>query len=64
LPLLVDILRRLPQMLEPGQLAATAGAVQLPLRLDDGRLLPLPLARVRPILSTLLELYDPSPLAG
>src|SRR5690606_24469965 len=63
LPLLCDAIRQLPQMLEPAQLAEEAAMQELPLRLADGRLLPLPMARIRPILTTLLELYEPDPLA-
>lgn len=64
LPLLCDAIRRLPQMLEPAQLAIEAEEErELPLWLEDGRLLPLPMTRIRPILTTLLELYEPHPLA-
>jgi superfamily II DNA or RNA helicase len=59
LPLLAQLIRQLPRA---DQLDALPEDQLLMLRLDDGRLLPLPVARLRPILRTLLELYDPKAL--
>lgn len=59
LPLLVRMIQshpgtRLPQTSEASDEDAT-----LSLRLDDGRLILMPAARLAPILATLVELYDP-----
>lgn len=62
LPLLCDAIRRLPQHLDTAQLMDEPDERDIALRLDDGRLLPLPMSRVRPILTTLLELYESDPL--
>jgi len=58
LPLLVDLLQRQKSELSPRQLAQMDDDTQVPVRLDDGRLILLPARRLRPILSTLIELYD------
>ncbi|MEA3276305.1 MAG: SNF2-related protein [Pseudomonadota bacterium] len=62
LPLLVDLLQRFDLDLSPRTLAQLDDEATLPVRLDDGRLLPMPAGRLRPILSTLVELYDPQAL--
>lgn len=62
LPLLSQLIRQLPATMAPTELAALPDETELYARLDDGRLLPLPVARVRPILTTLLELYEPGTL--
>jgi superfamily II DNA or RNA helicase len=62
LPLLCDAIRRLPQQMDAARLADEPDEREVALRLDDGRLLPLPMSRVRPILTTLLELYESEPL--
>lgn len=58
LPLLVDLIRRVDFDLSLGALARMDEGAELPVRLDDGRLLLMPVRRLRPILSTLIELYD------
>ncbi|MDB5439230.1 MAG: putative helicase [Caulobacteraceae bacterium] len=69
LPLLLDLLQRLPQEGEEDegeegdaldQLART-GAKTVQFVLDDGRILSLPLERVIPILRGLLEVWGPQP---
>lgn len=58
LPLLVDLLQRHQTDLSPRQLARLDDDIQVPVRLGDGRLILMPVRRLRPILSTLIELYD------
>ena len=65
LPLLVELIQRYRQELSPERLAQLDGDQELSLHLPDGRLIMLPVERLRPILSTLVELYDhESPLSG
>jgi len=59
LPLLVDMIRRYQVDLSPQKLAQQEDDAVLPLRLDDQRLILMPAGRLRPILTTLIELYDP-----
>ncbi len=60
LPVLVEALRRLP----PGQdVAGLAEATVFYSRLKDGRVLALPADRVRPMLETLVELFDAKALS-
>ena len=58
LPLLVGMIRDYRAELTPRRLAELDDDAVVDLRLDDGRWVPLPARRLRPILSTLLELYD------
>ncbi|NKF22247.1 DEAD/DEAH box helicase [Solimonas marina] len=62
LPLLVSLLRQNGDKLTPAKLRALPDDAPLIVRDDAGRLIRLPAARVRPILSTLIELYDEQPL--
>ena len=58
LPLLLKLLRELGDELSPRRLAELEEGSTLMLRLDDARLIALPVERLRPILTTLVELYD------
>ncbi len=58
LPLLIGLIRRSHADLTPQALAHQDEEAVIELRLDDGRLVLLPARRLRPILSTLVELYD------
>ena len=58
LPLLVDLLERYQVDLSPKMLARMKDEETLQVRLDDQRLILVPAGRLRPILSTLIELYD------
>ena len=62
LPLLVQVLRSHPQELTQERLREAGEGALLPLQLPDGRRVAIPLARVRHILETLVELYDGEPL--
>lgn len=62
LPLLVDLLHNLPDGSELKRLADLPDDTLLTPRLDDGRILPLPVGRVRDILQVLIELLDSEPL--
>jgi superfamily II DNA or RNA helicase len=65
LPVLVDLIQRYQVDLSTHALAQMAEDARLQLRLPDGRLVLMPVRRLRPILSTLIELYDPEgELAG
>ena len=57
LPILLGVLSDPRWRLTPEQIAALPDDGYLPARLRDGRILPLPAARVRSILWTLAELY-------
>lgn len=62
LPLLVRLLQDKPELFETD--ARAAGHAPAPeqhviVALDDGRLIRLPLSRIRPIVATLVELFDP-----
>ncbi|MBI1397276.1 MAG: helicase SNF2 [Betaproteobacteria bacterium] len=61
LPILVAILRARPELFAAQRSAPDEGTY-IPVRLDDGRILPVPLARVRPILTVLDELLDDEPV--
>ncbi len=61
LPLLIDMLRRAQGDLSPWSLAQQDDAALLPVQLGEGRLMLMPAARLRPILTTLVELYDSEP---
>ncbi len=58
LPLLVGLIRSFDVDLSSSALARMDEDGELPVRLDDGRLLLMPIRRLRPILSTLIEIYD------
>jgi superfamily II DNA or RNA helicase len=58
LPLLVDLIHRYRGELSSHALAALDEESRLQARLPDGRLVLLPVRRIRPMLSTLIELYD------
>ncbi len=58
LPALVGLLQSFPQRLKREGLAAVDDVAPLLLTLDDGRLLPVPVQRLRHILDALLELYE------
>ncbi|NEV60774.1 SNF2-related protein [Thiorhodococcus minor] len=59
LPVLVRMIQAQAGRFSAQNLAAMDEEAELPLRLDDGRLLMMPAQRLRPILATLVELYDP-----
>ncbi|NGY05104.1 DEAD/DEAH box helicase [Solimonas terrae] len=58
LPLLVALLRQSGDRLTPARLRALPDDAPLIVRDDAGRAICLPAARVKPILATLIELYD------
>ncbi len=62
LPLLVDLLHNLPDGSELQRLAELPDNTLLTPRLGDGRILPLPVGRIRDILLVLIELLDSNPL--
>jgi superfamily II DNA or RNA helicase len=62
LPLLVDLLQQFKDRYSPQALAELPEDSEIPLALPDGRYALMPLARLRPILTTLIELYDDKPL--
>ncbi len=68
LPALLEILRRLPADTRPDALDAALGkgngSVHVFVPLDDGRHLPLPRERLRPILAALLELFRTDAVGG
>ncbi|MFT4047744.1 MAG: DEAD/DEAH box helicase [Solimonas sp.] len=62
LPLLVALLRQAGDKLSPARLQAMADDAPLIARDEAGRLIRLPAGRVKPILATLIELYEDAPL--
>ncbi len=62
LPLLVDLLRNLSDGSELQRLTELPDGTLLTPRLEDGRILPLPVGRVRDILHVLIELLGAEPL--
>ena len=62
LPPLVDLIRKSPKVLRQEKPGANAPGKQLFVPVGDGQVLPLPMERVRNILSTLFEIYDDNPL--
>ncbi len=62
LPVLVDLIQRFSADLSPQALTRMDEETTLPVRLADGRICLMPLRRLRPILTTLIELYDPQAL--
>ncbi len=63
LPVLIAALRARPELLSARSPSGSGKGGSLYLRLEDGRLLPVPLERVQPMLSILHELLD-APAAG
>jgi SNF2 family DNA or RNA helicase len=62
---LIRFMQRYREDLSPRAVAQIDDDAQLQIRLDDGRLVLMPAGRLRPILPTLVELYDPQgPLNG
>ena len=59
LPVLVNMVRKMPRELIGKRLEENKNR-SMAVTLDDGRVLPVPVERLRAILSTLVELYDPS----
>jgi superfamily II DNA or RNA helicase len=59
LPVLLELLQDPDTDLTPARLAEAGDDAEQPVRLADGRLILLPVGRLRPILSALVELYDP-----
>ncbi|MBK1716161.1 SNF2-related protein [Thiocystis violacea] len=59
LPLLVGMIQNQRSGLSSSGLAELDEDDRLPLRLDDGRLILMPARRLKPILATLVELFDP-----
>ncbi|GAB6039515.1 SNF2-related protein [Endothiovibrio diazotrophicus] len=61
---LSELLRAQPEALAPEQLLGLDPRRHIPLTLPDGRTVALPMARLRPILTTLVELYGGRPDAA
>jgi superfamily II DNA or RNA helicase len=61
LPILLNLIQNPALDLSPSALAALDDDTRLSLRLDDGRYVFFPANRIKPILTTLVELYDPQP---
>ncbi|MDZ7810097.1 MAG: DEAD/DEAH box helicase [Arhodomonas sp.] len=59
LPLLIQLIQRYPEAMSQSYLDEVDPEASLLLELGDGRLLPVPAARLVPLLRTLTELYDP-----
>ena len=59
LPILLSVLRADPRILSPKALAEAGEEAVLPVRLADGRFIELPASRLAPLLTALVELYDP-----
>ena len=64
LPPLVALLQQFPKVFQPDRLRQLDPDQQLLVPLDDGRMLPVPVSRVRTILGTLFELYQADVLDG
>ncbi|WPL17240.1 ATP-dependent helicase HepA [Thiorhodovibrio winogradskyi] len=62
LPLLVELMHNYRDSFSAAALANTPDDTKLPIKLPDGRYAMMPLARLRPLLTTLIELYDDKPL--
>ena len=58
LPPLVALLQQFPKVFQPDRLRQLDPDQQVMVPLDDGRMLPVPVSRVRNILGTLFELYQ------
>ncbi|MBK1645724.1 hypothetical protein CKO25_13905 [Thiocapsa imhoffii] len=63
LPLLLDLIQDYQGECSSETLRSLPEDARLPIRLADGRLILMPVARLRSILFTLVELYDPGALA-
>lgn len=63
LPILVSMVRTMPRTMSLNYLKEASGE-SISIRMPDGRLLLVPVERIRPILNTLVELYDPSLRSG
>src|SRR6185312_15233430 len=61
LPVLIAALRARPELLTAKAQRESTKPGSLYLQLDDGRLLPVPLARLQPMISILHELLDAPP---
>ncbi|MBK5930073.1 DEAD/DEAH box helicase [Halochromatium salexigens] len=59
LPILINLIQNPAVDLSPRALNALSEETRFSLRLDDGRYIFFPAERLKPILSTLIELYDP-----
>jgi superfamily II DNA or RNA helicase len=64
LPILLNLMRQHPQQMDLARLKSAPPGETLYARLEDGGLLPLPVARLIPILDTLTELYDTESVPG
>jgi len=62
LPLLVELLQGMDSVDDLQQFKDMPDDTLLSLRLDDGRIVPMPISRVRHILEALIELLDKEPL--
>lgn len=62
LPLLVELIHNFRDSFTAEALANASDEAKLPIKLPDGRYAMMPLDRVRPLLTTLIELYDDKPL--
>jgi len=62
LPMLMESLKQLPGEITPELLSSMEDDLPIVLPLEDGRLLPIPLGKMRTILLTLIELYEEHPL--
>jgi len=58
LPVLINMLHHYPDVMDLNALKDAPSNQAFIARLDDGRLLPLPIERVRNVLGTLIELYN------
>ena len=58
LPPLVALLQQFPKVFQPDRLRQLDPGQQLLVPLEDGRMLPVPVSRIRNILDTLFELYQ------
>ncbi|MGF1643549.1 MAG: SNF2-related protein [Thiotrichales bacterium] len=62
LPALVTLIEAMPELLSRQGLAALDGETRLHAPLADGRLIPLPVKKLRRVLETLVELVEPDAL--
>ena len=61
IPLLLTVIRDHPGLLRPSTTATTDSDAYLFVRLDNGRLMPVPLARMQPLAQVLHDLLDTAP---
>jgi superfamily II DNA or RNA helicase len=64
LPVLLDLLRQLPEDVDPATLGKAYPEQVVYAHLEDGALLPLPLARIAPLLASMVELFDAESVDG